>query len=195
MAGEKYIAATADNSLQIAIRNILNPDGYIFLINCNDAISLIRLVRSYHPDFIVVDIGMQQSDARSTLETIDSEMLCASIILGDYKDTFIFSMIEQSNAMAYCPKPINRDMLLHTAGMANINYRRVLGLDRKLKEMTENYESRKLVERAKAILMEHDGCSEKDAYDRMRKKSMDSRMTMKSVAEMIILKFKTAGKG
>jgi len=48
--------------------------------------------------------------------------------------------------MAYCPKPVNRDILLHTVGMTNMNYRRVLGLDKKLKEMTENYESRKLVD-------------------------------------------------
>jgi len=191
MAGEKYIVATADNSLQIAIRNILNPDGYNFLGNCSDAISLLRLVRSYHPDFIVVDIGIQQSDARSTLETIDSEMLCTSILLGEYKDTIIFSMLERSNAMAYCPKPLNRDILLHTVGMANINFKRVLGLDKKLKEMTENYESRKLVERAKSILMERDGLSEKDAYDSMRKRSMDNRMTMKSFAEEIIYKNKS----
>ncbi|MEN6315429.1 MAG: ANTAR domain-containing protein [Clostridiaceae bacterium] len=195
MPGEKYVVASADNPLQISVRNILNPEGYIFLGNCSDAISLLRLVRSYHPDFIVVDFGIWQSDARSTLETIDSEMLCASILLGDFRDTIIFSMMEQSNAMAYCPKPVNRDILLHTVGMTNMNYRRVLGLDKKLKEMTENYESRKLVERAKAILMERDGLTEKDAYDRMRKKSMDNRMTMKSVAEMIILKYKTAGKG
>ena len=187
MSGEKYIVAATDNSLQIAVRNILNPNGYQFLGNCRDAISLMRLVRNFHPEFIVVDIVLQQSDARSALETIDDEMLCAIILLGDYKDSGIFSMLEKSNAMSYCSKPINREIFLHTVEMANMNYRRVFGLDMKLKEMKENYESRKLVERAKWILMELDGLSEKDAYDRMRKKSMDNRMTMKSIAEEIIL--------
>lgn len=195
MAGEKYVVAAADNSLQIAVRNILNPVGYTFLGNCSDAISLLRLVRGYHPDFIVVDIGIQQSDIRNTIETIDDEMLCASILLGEYKETVIFSMLEKSNAIGYCPKPLNRDIFLHTVEMANINYKRVFGLDKRLKEMTENYESRKLVERAKWILMERDGLSEKDAYDRMRKKSMDGRMTMKSVAEAIIFTHKITGKG
>lgn len=195
MPGEKYVVAAADNPVQISVRNILNPEGYIFLGNCSDAISLLRLVRSYHPDFIVADFGIWQSDAISTLETIDSEMLCSSILLGDLKDSTVFSMMERSNAMACCPKPLNRDILLHTVEMANMNYRRVLGLDKKLKEMTENFENRKLVDRAKAILMDRYGFSEKEAYERMRKKSMDNRMTMKSVAEMIILKYKTAGKG
>lgn len=195
MAGEKYIVAATENSLQIAVRNILNPNGYTYLGNCSDAISLMRLVRSYHPDFIVVDIGIQHSDVRNTLETIDDEMLCASVLLGEYKDTGIYTMLEKSNAISYCPKPLNRDIFLHTVEMANINYKRVFGLDTKLKEMTENYESRKLVERAKWILMERNGLNEKDAYDRMRKKSMDNRMTMKSIAEAIIFTYEITGKG
>lgn len=195
MAGEKYILAATDNSLQIAVRNILNPSGYIFLGNCSDATSLIRLVRSFHPDFIVVDIAIQQSDVRNILETIDNEMLCASVLLGEYKDSGIFTIIEKSNAMSYCPKPLNRDIVLNTVEMANMNYKRVFGLDRKLKEMTEYYEGRKLVERAKQILMTRDGLSEKEAYERMRKKSMDERMTMKSIAETIILTYKITGKG
>ncbi len=195
MSGEKYIVAAAENSLQIAVRNILNPNGYTFLANCSDAISLIRLVRSCHPDFIVIDVAIQQSDARNALETIDDEMLCASVLLGEYKDTGFFSMLEKSNAISYCPKPLTKDILLHTVGMANLNFRRVLGLDTKLKEMSENYEGRKLIERAKRILMESDSLSEKDAYDRMRRKSMDSRKTMKSIAEAIILTNGITGKG
>lgn len=195
MAGEKYIVAATDNSLQIAVRNILNPNGYMFLENCSDAISLMRLVRTFHPDFIVMDVGIQLSDARNTLETIDDEMLCASVLLGENKDIGIFSIIEKSNAISYCPKPLNRDIFLHTVVMANINYKRVSGLDKKLKDMTDNYETRKLVERAKWILMERDGLSEKDAYERMRKKSMDGRMSMKTIAESIIFTNEATGKG
>ncbi len=194
MAGEKYIVA-ADNPLQIAVRNILNPSGYIFSGNCSDATALIRLVRSVQPNFIVVDIGIQKSDTRNTLVMIDSEMLCASVLLGEYKDEGILSIVEKSNAVSYCLKPLNRDVLLHTVELANINYRRVLGLGTKLKEMTENYESRKQVERAKWILMERDGISEKAAYEYMRKKSMDGRMSMKTVAESILFAHDVTGKG
>ncbi len=195
MAGEKYIVAAIENPLQIAVRNILNPNGYAYLANCSDAVSLMRLVRSYHPDFIVVDIGIQQSDARHILETIDDEMLCACILIGEYRDSGILSMIEKANAISYCPKPLNRDIFLQTVEMALINYKRVFGLDVKLKAMTDNYESRKLVERAKWILMERDGLNEKEAYDRIRKKSMDSRMSMKSIAEAIIFTYEITSKG
>ncbi len=189
MAGEKYIVAAADNPVQIAVRNILNPGGYSFLGNCGDAISLIRLVRSYHPDFVIVDMSMQMSELRNTLLTIDDEMLCSCVLIGEYRDTAVSALLEGSRVIAFCPKPLNREILLQTVEMANISYRRISELNRKLVEMTENYETRKVVERAKWILMERDGMSEKDAYDRIRKKSMDNRMSMKSIAEAIIFTY------
>lgn len=187
MAGEKYIVAAMENPLQITVRNILNPGGFIFLGNCSDAISLMRLIRSNHPDFVVVDSGLQTGELRNVLETVDDEMLCAAVMLGDRRDSSVASLLEKSKVISFCLKPLNREILLQTVEMANMNFKRISELDRKLKDMTENYETRKSVERAKWILMERESLSEKDAYNRIRKKSMDSRMSMKAIADAIIL--------
>ncbi|MFZ5989271.1 MAG: ANTAR domain-containing response regulator [Bacillota bacterium] len=194
MAGEKYVVATAENPFHIAIRNILNPCGYMFLGNCGDSLSLLRLVRSYSPEFIVVDLGMQWRELKHTIETIDEEMLCCCILIGDYKDIEVTSLLENSSVISFCHKPVNRDMLVHTVDMAIINYKRVFQLNKKLKEATENYETRKLVERAKHILMTRDNISENEAYTRMRKKSMDTRVSMKAIAEAIIFTHELGGK-
>lgn len=194
MAGEKYIIATAENSIQIAIRNMLNPVGYEYLSNCNDSISLMRLIRSYHPDFVVVDTNMKLRELRNTIETIDEEMLCACVIIGEYKDMDIVNLLEKSKVLSFCPKPLNKEVFVHILEMTNMNYKRVFQLAHKLKEMTENYETRKVVERAKWILMERNDLNENEAYDRMRKKSMDSRMSMKSIAEAIIFTYEITNK-
>jgi two-component system, response regulator PdtaR len=194
MAGEKYIVATAENSIQIGIRNMINPEGYEYLSNCNDSISLMRLIRSYHPDFVIVDTNMKLRELKNTIETIDEEMLCACIIIGEYKDMDIVNLLEKSKALSFCPKPLNKDLFIHIIEMTNMNYKRVFQLTNKLKEMTENYETRKVVERAKWILMERNNISENEAYDRMRKKSMDSRMSMKSIAEAIIFTYEITNK-
>lgn len=194
MAGEKYIVATTENPFQIAVRNILNPVGFIFLGNCNDSVSLMRLIRSYDPDFIVVDLGMQVRELKNTLDTVDDEILCACITVGDYKDIDVSSLLDNSNVLSFCPKPLNKEILVQIVEMANMNYKRVFGLNKKLKEMTENYETRKVVERAKWILMERDGLSENEAYQRMRKKSMDNRMTMKAISEAIIFTYEIGHK-
>jgi two-component system, response regulator PdtaR len=194
MAGEKYIVATTENPFQIAVRNILNPVGFIFLGNCNDSISLMRLIRSYHPDFIVVDLGMQIRELKKTIDTVDDEMLCACITVGDYKDIEVGSLLDNSNVLSFCPKPLNKDILVQIVEMAIMNFKRVFDLNKKLKEMTENYETRKVVERAKFILMERDGMSENEAYERMRKKSMDNRMTIKAISEAIIFTYELGNK-
>lgn len=190
MTGGKYIVAAKDNAIQIAVRNILNPNGYVFLEHCRDAVTLLRLIRSYHPELIVVDGAMQLGELRSTLETVDGELLCAIILLGDYDDPVISTLLEGSNTISTCPKPLNRELLLHTADMSVMNYRRVLALGAKLRQMTDNYESRKQIDVAKALLMEHEGLSEKDAYERMRKRSMDERLSMRTVADLIIHSYK-----
>jgi response regulator NasT len=194
MAGEKYVVATADNSTQIAVRNILNPCGYSFLGNCNDSITLLRLVRTYNPDFVVADTAMQLRELKTTVETIDDEMLCACVVIGQYKDMELLQLLEKSKVTAFCQKPLNKDLLLQTVEMSIMNYRRVYDLNKKLKEMTENYETRKALERAKWILMNREGISENEAYERIRKKSMDTRTSVKTLAEAIILAYELGEK-
>jgi len=187
VAGEKYIVAASDNPAQILVRNILNPLGYIFLGNCRDAASLMRLIRSYQPDFIVVDTSIKLGEFRKCLEAVDDEMLCACVITGEYKDAEIINILENSKVISFCPKPLSQDLLVNTVEMGLMYYKRVLKLKKELKEITENYETRKLIDRAKSILMNKYGLSENEAYEKMRKESMNTRNSLKSIAESIIL--------
>jgi response regulator NasT len=186
MAGEKYIIATVGNAMQIAIRNILNPAGYIFLGKCSDAAALLRSIRSLQPEFIVVDLNSPIKELGRVIYTVDEEMLSACIILGEPRDYGSESLIQNSNVLTFCDKSLNKEILIQTVSMALINFKRVTELNRKLNEMTENYETRKLIERAKGILMDREGISENIAYDKMRKKSMNNRLSMKSIAMTII---------
>jgi two-component system, response regulator PdtaR len=190
----KYIVAAADNPSQIDVRNILNPSGYVYVGNCQDPVSFLRLVRSHIPDFVVVDMGTRLADFRRAIETIDDDMLCSCILLSQYRDIDIVDLLDKSRVVMYCPKPLNTDILLQTVELSLINYKRVRELDKKLREMTENYETRKAVERAKWIIMEKERISEKEAYEKLRNKSMNSRMSMRDVAQSVILANEVKGK-
>lgn len=186
MAGEKYIVATAENSVHISVRNILSPCGYIFQGNCSDGVSLLRLIRSLEPDFVIVDLNLSRRDLRSTIETIDDELSCSCILIGDYRDMELTSFLEEGKVISFCPKPLNKETFINSIELSLLYCKRLYKMNSKLKEMTENYETRKLVERAKWILIEREKISENEAYDRMRRKSMDNRTTMKAIAEAII---------
>lgn len=193
MAGEKYVVAAADNSTQISIRNMLNPNGFVFLGNCSDFTSLMRLIRSYSPDFAVIDLSMPSRDFHKILETIDDEMLCSLIAIGDYNDIDAGNILK-FKTLSICTKPLVRELLINTVEMSIISYKRIYALDKKLKEMTESYETRKVVDRAKWILIERDGISENEAYEKMRKKSMDTRLSMKAIADAIIFTYEITSK-
>jgi response regulator NasT len=113
-------------------------------------------------------------------------MLCACIIIGEPNDYGPDSIIQNSKVLSFSSKTLNKETFSQIVSLAIINYKRISEMNRKLNEMTENYESRKLVERAKGLLMQHEGISENEAYERIRKKSMNNRMSMKSMAQTII---------
>lgn len=187
MAGERYIIATTDNPMQIAVRNILNPVGFLFLITCTDVDSLQRQIRGCSPDFVVLDACFGMKDIKQIVETLDEDMACACVLLGDNKDRKVLDLLDSSSSLFVCPKPLSRELMVYSVEMALVNFKRISILNKKLKEISSNFETRKVVERAKGILMEREKISENDAYSKMRKKSMDSRMSLRAVAQEIIL--------
>jgi AmiR/NasT family two-component response regulator len=85
-----------------------------------------------------------------------------------------------------CAKPVSRMGLLFTLEVVLQNRRRYLRLERELSELKRGMENRKLIERAKGILMKHKGISEDEAYRRIQRMSMDSRLAMRDIAIRII---------
>jgi len=186
MAGERYLIATVDNNFQITIRNILNPSGYTYLDNCQDAVSLMKLIRSYCPELVIIDLSSPIRDLRGVIEAVDDELLCTCILIGDQQAIETCDILERSKAILYCLKGQEREALVQSVVLGVLNFKRIAKLDKKLKEMTETYETRKAVEKAKMILMERHEIAENEAYQRIRKKSMDARLTMRAIAEAII---------
>ena len=186
MAGERYIIATTDNPIQIAIRNILNPVGFLYLTTCSDSVSLLRQIRGYSPDFVILDACFSMMDVKAIIETLDEDMECACVLLVENKDRKVLDLLGSSSSLFVCPKPPSRELMVYSIEMALVNLKRIALLRKKLKELSSNFETRKVVERAKGVLMAREKLSENDAYAKMRKKSMDSRMSLRAVAEEIV---------
>lgn len=184
--GQKYIVATTDNNFQISVRNILNPKGFCYITNIDDSKSLLRFVRSYAPDFIIIDMSFSITDIRPIIETIDDENICLCIIAGNEKDVETLDIMEKSKSLSFCYKEQLRETIITCVELGLLYHKRLAKLEKKVKELAESYETRKAVEKAKWILIQKNSISEEEAYQRMRKKSMDMRMTMREIAEAII---------
>ena len=182
MPNQKYTIATSDSRVAITLRNMLNSAGYEFLGTYNESVALMRHLRACHPDFLIIDFDSNIRGIERIIEILEDDMLCACIIIGDMQYD-----IEKSLVLSRISKPINKEVLHNTVTLAMVNYSRVLCLNKKLREANENLESRKIIDKAKGILMQREKITESEAYSRMRKKSMDRRITMKNVADAIIM--------
>lgn len=187
MSTEKYLIATTNNSVQIKARNILNPQGYIFLNSCQDANSLIRMIRVSRPDFVIIDNSIRLIEINTIIRAIEDTFLCSYILLVDNMDENINNFMDTSKGLVVCPKDIINDVLIYSVRMSLIFFKKISEAYKDLNKISKNYETAKIVERAKGILMERENIDENDAYTKMRKKSMDTRMSMKTLAEAILL--------
>lgn len=183
----EYIIATEDNPFHINIRNILNPSGYSFMGRCSDSGSLIRMIRQSTPDFFIADNTINQRELKTIIDTVDDEMLCSCIIASEYKSIEIEDLIQNSVVVSYCVKPIVNDVFLSVVEMTLLNFQRVKELNKKIKTMNETLATRTVVDKAKLLLMKKMKITEDAAYKIIRSRSMNTRASMKEVADAIIL--------
>lgn len=186
MASEKYIVITAENSFHISLRNILDPGGYVFMGSSGDPAGAIRLVRSYHPDFAIIDPAVNLGRMRLAIETIDDEKLCSCIIIAENRNAEIQSILDRTSVVSFSKKNTYPDVLLNTVEMAQISFRRIRELSCELSQAKAQRESRDLLEIAKAILMRNESLTENEAYNKIRMRSMNLRVPLKEIAESVI---------
>ena len=139
------------------------------------------------PDFIIVEVCNNFKDLRQSLEVIDEELLSACILIMESRQDEVFDFIRNSRVMTYVAKPVYDESILQIVDLSVINYKRVIDYESRVRKLNDTLESRKLVEKAKWLLVEQEGMSETEAYDAIRKKSRDNRMPMKEIAEAIIM--------
>lgn len=195
MASEKYVIATAEISFQVFLRNILDPCGYMFLDGCTDAVSLIRLIRAYHPDFFMCDNTMNMAQTRLVLDTANDERLCPGIIFSEHINPEIRSILDNCEILSYVRKPVDPETLSITVAALLHDFYNLKESDKELNEAVMIRETETAISKAKEILMKKDKLTEAAAYQKIRVRSMQLRIPMKEVAESIISlnEMKTSG--
>lgn len=187
MESGKFILCGNDRKTLSGIKNALTANGHQFIGYTGEFSSVLRHVRKCLPNLIIVDVGTQFQLVKGFLEVIDEENIAAVILILDVRSDEISEFVTNSK-MVYCmTKPVFAEALLQILHMALLSYSRVFRYESRIRELNEELENRKVVEKAKWLLVEKEGCSEADAHDMIRKKSRDNRLPMRKVAEAIIL--------
>lgn len=183
----KFVLAGEDNNLLVRFKNILSSNGMIYTGYSKEPCNILRMVRTHLPEYIVIDVGKNFPKLRPILEIIDEEMLGACTLVLDIKNDEVAEFLHNSKVMTYVTKPVFEEIINQIAELSILNFKRVWEYEQKVKKLNDSLENRKIIEKAKWILVEEKGLSEAEAYELIKKTSRDNRIPMRYIADAIIL--------
>lgn len=183
----KFIVSGQDKRQLAIVKNTLTANGHIFVGYSGDPVNLLRHVRGMEPELLIFELPSSFSELKRTIQVIDEELLAACILLLDSRNDEVFEFLKTTRIAAYLSKPVIDDVLLQIVDLSLSNFLRCREYEDKLRQLNNTLVSRKIVEKAKWILVEQDGYTEADAYNIIKKKSRDNRITMREIADAIIL--------
>ncbi|MEK9536452.1 MAG: response regulator [Aquiluna sp.] len=150
-----------------------------------DGEEAIELANEHKPDLIVMDIKMPKLDGISAAEKI-AELKIPVVLLTAFSQSDLVSRAADAGAMAYVTKPFKPTDLLPAIQIALVRHEELIALENEIADLSDRLETRKLMDRAKGILMSKMKLSEPDAFRWIQKASMDRRLSMAQVAKAVI---------
>ncbi len=183
-----FLASSDQTSLQ-SLRQVLQREGYLVAGTAQDGSQALRLIHTLHPDLVILDSELIGTGALEVARFINEKQVAPIIMLASSWHRNIISKARDFPVFAYLIKPVRENVLLPAVEAALANYERLARLEGEISKLKETLAARKLIERAKGILMEHLGITEAEAYRRIQRQSMDRCVPMKSVAEAIIMAY------
>lgn len=182
----RVIVAEDEGLIRLDIIETLKSAGFDVVAECDNGEDAVEKALELEPDLCVLDVKMPKMDGITAAEKILKELSCAVVMLTAFSQTELVERARDAGAMAYVVKPFTPADLLPAVEIALHRQHEILAMENEIADLTERFESRKIVDRAKGLLMEHMGMSESDAFRWIQKTSMDRRLSMREVAEAVI---------
>jgi AmiR/NasT family two-component response regulator len=182
----RVVVAEDEAVIRLDIVEMLREVGYDVVGEAADGESAIRLAEELRPDLVVMDIKMPILDGISAAERIARARIAPVVLLTAFSQKELVERARDAGAMAYVVKPFTSADLVPALEIALSRHAEISSLESEISDLTERFETRKLVERAKSLLQTSMGLSEPEAFRWIQKTSMDRRLTMREVAETVL---------
>lgn len=183
----RIIIADDESLIRLDLREMLISLNYDVIAEVGDGRTAVDLARKLRPDLVIMDIKMPEVDGIAAAEELTRDKIAPVVLLTAYSDQALVERAKEAGVVGYIVKPFREAELMPVIEVAMARFDEFMALEQELGDMKEALESRKVVERAKGVLMEVHGLRESEAFHRIRRTSMDSRKSMKEVAEAILL--------
>jgi response regulator NasT len=186
MAAIRILVAEDNDLVALTLEEQLKSIGYDVIAVAHTGAEAIDLATRLSPDLIIMDIRMPEVEGTEAAARINTIRPTPILMLTAYTDRETIRRAEVAGALGYLVKPVNEAELSPAINIALARFRELQGLRAQVTDLEDSLEARKLIERAKGILMQRLGLSERDAYERLRQRARDKRAKMKDIAQAII---------
>jgi response regulator NasT len=182
----RVVIAEDEAIIRLDLKEILEEEGYEVVGETGRGDEAVTLVREHKPDLAILDIRMPGMDGLSAAREITAERAAAVLILTAYSQRNLIEEARDAGALAYLVKPFQRSELIPAIEVALGRHQEMRALENEVSSLEEQLETRRLVDRAKGILMDDHGMKESEAFSFIQRNAMQERVTMRVLAQRVI---------
>ncbi|NLX70195.1 MAG: ANTAR domain-containing protein [Clostridiales bacterium] len=169
------------------IKQFLTHQGFSVIDESTDGAAALRNINMLHPDLVIADADLPGINGINLAKIMDEDDVAPVIVITNSNKEGLWMNSGQSQGITFLQRPLTKAGLMQTIQLSLMNYRKQKSLKDEIKKLKEQLEDRKLIEKAKGIIMDKLGVTEKEAYRLLQKQSMDTGTPLRELAKAIIL--------
>jgi AmiR/NasT family two-component response regulator len=185
-APRRVLLAEDEALIRLDLKEMLEEEGFEVCGEAGDGVTAVRLAHELRPDLAILDVKMPVLDGISAAEQIVTARLAPVVVLTAFSQRDLIERAREAGAMAYLVKPFQKKDLLPAIEMSMARFAEKLALEGEVASLTGRLQARMLVDRAKAVLQNQYGLTEAQAFTFVQRASMDSRRSMRAVADDVL---------
>jgi response regulator NasT len=182
----RVVIAEDEAIVRLDLKETLEEEGYDVVGETGRGDEAVDLVNELHPDLAILDIKMPGKDGLEAAREIAGPRKAAVLILTAFSQRDLIEQARDAGALAYLVKPFQKSELLPAVEVALGRFKEMQALDDEVESLQAQLETRRLVDRAKGVLMDKHGLSESDSFGFIQKTAMNERRPMRSVADEVV---------
>lgn len=182
----RVLIAEDEALIRMDLREMLAEEGHEVVGEARDGAEAIELARRLRPDIVFMDVKMPGTGGLEAARAISEERLAPVVMVTAFSQQTYVDEATAAGAMAYLVKPFQKRDILPAMTVAVSRFAEARALENEVDDLTDRLETRKALDRAKGVLMAK-GMSEPDAFRRLQKLAMDRRLSLRQVADAVVL--------
>ncbi len=182
----RVLIAEDEALIRLDLSEMLADEGFQVIGEAGDGVQAVQLARELRPDLVIMDVKMPKKDGIDAAAEIVAEQIAPVVILTAFSQRDLIERARDAGAMAYLVKPFSQSDLLPAIELAVARHAEMVALRAEVADVTDRLEARKVIDRAKGLLMTNQKMSEPEAFRWIQRTAMDRRTSMQAIAQAVL---------